>query len=179
MECHCRALPQDFENRDNPDQYAVHQDFFYICDGHLLDKGFCTPIIDEEAVKRAAQEAKEREIEQVKKEYEEKQKKKAEKKKKSKEKDEKKDKDQKVDDEGEDAKEEPTKTTKAKDDDGSTTKDKAGEAPRIFSLHKYCSLSLHTVQNFRALRPLITEASIKCGLTGSETLKWPKGTETA
>ena len=59
------------------------QDFFYICSGHLTDRGFCQPEADE--AKRVAdqkkQEELDREIEAVKKEYEEKQKLKREKRK--------------------------------------------------------------------------------------------------
>ncbi len=63
------------------------QDFFYICKGHLTDKSFCSPIVDPQAAERAAREAREREIELVKKEYEEKQRLKREEKEKSKKKD--------------------------------------------------------------------------------------------
>lgn len=62
----------------------LEQDFFYICKGHLTDKGFCSPIVDQAAIDRAAKEAQEREIERVKKEYEEKQRQKEETKKKKK-----------------------------------------------------------------------------------------------
>lgn len=49
------------------------QDFFYVCPIHLKDRGFCSPIIDEEEI--AAKKRKEemdKEIEKVKQEYEEK-----------------------------------------------------------------------------------------------------------
>ena len=45
------------------------KDFFYACRGHLKDRGFCSPVIDEAAKKK---EEMDREIELVKKEYEEK-----------------------------------------------------------------------------------------------------------
>ena len=58
------------------------QDFFYICAGHLTDRGFATPDKDELAAAEARKKQAEldAEIEKVKKEYAEKIKKKAEKK---------------------------------------------------------------------------------------------------
>jgi hypothetical protein len=70
------------------------QDFFYICSGHLVDRGFCQPDADEVAAIEAKKKKAEldAEIEKVKKEYEEKQKLKREKRKgKEKEKDKAKD----------------------------------------------------------------------------------------
>ena len=70
------------------------QDFFYVCAGHLKDKGFCTPIIDDAAVAAKKKKEMEAEIERVKLEFEEKQKKKKEREKeKSKDNDKDKDKD--------------------------------------------------------------------------------------
>ncbi|MCJ1392230.1 hypothetical protein MMC18_005097 [Xylographa bjoerkii] len=46
-----------------------NKDFFYACRGHLKDRGFCSPVIDEAAKKK---EELDREIELVKKDYEEK-----------------------------------------------------------------------------------------------------------
>lgn len=54
------------------------QDFFFVCPGHLKDKGFCTPIIDEAAIAAKKKAEMEAEVERVKKEFEEKQKKKKE-----------------------------------------------------------------------------------------------------
>lgn len=71
----------------------VKKDFFFICPGHLKDKGFCTPIIDEAAVVAKKKKEMEEEVERVKKEFEEKQKKKKEK-----EKEKEKDKDKKDED---------------------------------------------------------------------------------
>ena len=67
------------------------QDHFYACPGHLKDKGFCTPIIDEaEAAAKRKKEALDREVELIKQEYEEKMKKRKKgKEEKKKEKDEK------------------------------------------------------------------------------------------
>jgi hypothetical protein len=91
---------------------AVHQaqDFFYVCIGHLSDRGFCQPDADEakELTERKKKEEMDREIEKVKKEYEEKQRIKKEKRK-AKDKD--KDKETKSNEEEEDKKDE-----KAKDD---------------------------------------------------------------
>lgn len=55
------------------------QDFFYVCVGHLKDRGFCSPIIDEAAVAAKKKKEMEAEVERVKLEFEEKQKKKKEK----------------------------------------------------------------------------------------------------
>lgn len=49
------------------------QDYFYICQGHLKDRGFASPIVDEaDVAAKAKKEALDREIESIKKEYEEK-----------------------------------------------------------------------------------------------------------
>lgn len=91
-----------------------NKDFFYICPGHLVDKGFCQPDADEAAAVEAKKKKDEldAEIEKVKKEYDEKQKLKREKRKaKDKEKDKAKEKEAKSKDEEED-----TKDEKAKDD---------------------------------------------------------------
>ncbi|KAI9845372.1 MAG: hypothetical protein M1838_001772 [Thelocarpon superellum] len=130
------------------------RDFFYVCRGHLSDKGFCTPIIDEEAARIAAAEAREREIEKVKKEWEEKQRKKEEKKKK-KEKEKDKDKDKEDEDgEGKEGKEGKKKDNKddneLKDTDGSSkTPDKSEEPPRIFALN---NLPFSYFRNFYQMR---------------------------
>lgn len=55
----------------------VEQDHFYVCLGHLKDKGFCSPIIDPaEAAAKKKKEELDREIEVIRKEYEDKLKKK-------------------------------------------------------------------------------------------------------
>lgn len=76
------------------------QDHFYICQSHVRDRGFCSPIVDEaEVAARKKKEEMDREIEVIKKEYEEKRKIKA---KDSKAKKEDKDKDKEIDKQKED-----------------------------------------------------------------------------
>lgn len=107
------------------------QDFFYICAGHLSDRGFCLPDADEAAAVAARKKKEEldREIEQVKKEYDEKQKLKREKRK-EKQKEKGKDKDKEKDDETKKSEEEQDK------DDEKTKDDKVG-----FMLS--CYISMH------------------------------------
>ena len=58
------------------------QDHFYVCLGHLKDKGFASPVVDpEEAAAKKKKEEMDREIELIKEEYEEKLKKQKNKKK--------------------------------------------------------------------------------------------------
>ncbi|KAJ4155136.1 hypothetical protein LMH87_000395 [Akanthomyces muscarius] len=104
------------------------KDFFYVCAVHLKDRYFCTPKIDEEAVKAKREKELEAEKEKVKKEYEEKQRKKKEKEekdKKDKDKDDKK-KEEKKDDKDDDPE-------KKKDDEGDEEASKE-EEPRTFEL---------------------------------------------
>ncbi|KAL8826644.1 MAG: hypothetical protein Q9191_003676 [Dirinaria sp. TL-2023a] len=55
------------------------KDYFFICPGHVKDRNFATPIIDEaDATAKKKREELDREVELVKKEYEEKLKKKQE-----------------------------------------------------------------------------------------------------
>lgn len=95
------------------------KDHFYICPGHLKDRGFCSPIISEVEVaakKKKKEEDLEKEIEAVKKEYEEKvKKKKKDKKKKQKEEEE----------EGKSKKKESKGKESAKDDNDDDDNDKA------------------------------------------------------
>ncbi|KAI0874231.1 DUF1742-domain-containing protein [Hypoxylon argillaceum] len=113
------------------------QDFFYVCPAHLKDRGFCSPILDHEAI-AAAKKKKEmdEEVERLKKEYEEKQRKKKEKEA-EKEKEKEKEKDKK----------DGTSKNEPKDDKKeSTTDDKdklkeksqvdAEEEPRVFALQR-------------------------------------------
>ncbi|KAG5971585.1 hypothetical protein E4U58_007384 [Claviceps cyperi] len=58
---------------------ADKKDYFYVCPTHLKDTYFCTPKIDEAAIKAKKEKALAEEIEKVKKEYQEKQQKKKEK----------------------------------------------------------------------------------------------------
>lgn len=94
------------------------QDFFYICPGHLVDRGFCQPDADEAAAVEAKKKKDEldAEIEKVKKEYEEKQKLKREKRKgKEKEKDKASEKESQSKDEEEDKQDEKAKDDKVHD----------------------------------------------------------------
>lgn len=54
-----------------------NKDYFYVCPGHLKDRGFCTPVVDEaEAAAKKKKEEMDREIELIKQEYADKMKKK-------------------------------------------------------------------------------------------------------
>lgn len=91
------------------------QDFFYVCLGHLKDRSFCTPVIDEaEAEAKRKKEALDREIELIKLEYEDKMKRKKSKSKNENAKDENKGKEKAKDEEGKDDDDE--KAKKEKDD---------------------------------------------------------------
>lgn len=114
-----------------------NKDFFYVCPGHLQDRQFCTPIIDQAAVEAKKKAALEEEVARVKKEYEEKQRKKKEKeaaeKKSDKEKDKHTDKDSKANDEKTEA--EKTEAEKS----GKPTESKSPEPeeePREFELKR-------------------------------------------
>ncbi|ATY65998.1 hypothetical protein A9K55_001934 [Cordyceps militaris] len=106
-----------------------NKDFFFVCTVHLKDRYFCTPKIDEEAIKAKRERELEAEKERVKKEYEEKQRKKkekAEKDKKEKDKDDKK-KTDKTDDKNDEAEK------KEENDNGEAEAEKE-EDPRTFEL---------------------------------------------
>jgi len=106
------------------------KDWFYICPGHLADRGFATPVVDpvEEAAKKRKEEL-DREIELVKQEYEEKMKKKS--KGKDKDKDVQKKKEE-IAAREETEKEEKVKALEAKKDE----KPADDSGPRLFNLHK-------------------------------------------
>ncbi|KAH6674580.1 VPS4-associated protein 1 [Halenospora varia] len=107
-----------------------NKDFFFVCPGHLKDRGFCKPIIDEAAIAAKKKKEMEAEVERVKREFEEKQKKKKEKEKekeKAKEKDDKSKEKDKADDKDEKAKEEKKKPEEP---------DPVEEEPRVFALGK-------------------------------------------
>jgi len=108
-----------------------NKDFFYACPGHLKDRGFCSPIIDEAAVAAKKKKEMEAEVERLKQEFEEKQKKKQEKEK-EKEKSKGKDKNEK---EVEDEKSEEKKTSDEKKKPNEVTA-APDEEPRIFALKK-------------------------------------------
>ncbi|KAI1659075.1 DUF1742-domain-containing protein [Daldinia decipiens] len=105
-----------------------NKDFFYVCPGHLKDRGFCTPIIDHDAIAAKKKKEMEDEIERVKKEYEEKQRKKKEKE------SEKSKKENEEKDTKETKKDEPSPQVKDKPDE--KTPPKVEEEPRVFSLQK-------------------------------------------
>ncbi|KAF2127099.1 DUF1742-domain-containing protein [Dothidotthia symphoricarpi CBS 119687] len=113
-----------------------NKDFFYICPGHLTDRGFCQADADEAAAV-AAQKKKEeldREIEKVKKEYDEKQKLKREKRKeREKEKNKDKDKGKEADEDKEDEK---AKEDKIKELSKSKEQSQTDLSPRIYHLTK-------------------------------------------
>ncbi|KAL0262996.1 hypothetical protein SLS55_001971 [Diplodia seriata] len=135
-----------------------NKDFFYICPGHLKDRGFCEPDADEAAAlaEKKKKDEMDLEIKKIKEEYEEKQRRKKERRKEKeadKGKDKEKDKEDKKDEDNEDKKDE-----KERDDKVSLRghfaacvtanlhqiqaisnpdQTKADDGPRIFTLHKY------------------------------------------
>ncbi|RMZ69429.1 VPS4-associated 1 [Pyrenophora seminiperda CCB06] len=136
-------------------------DFFYICTGHLSDRGFCLPEADE--AKRVEEQKKkdelDREIEAVKKEYEEKQKIKREKRKgKDKEKDKEKEKEAKSKEDDEDKEDEKAKDEKIKELSKSKDQAQAELGPRIYQLNKWahqlacCITVLTSYRNFYQMR---------------------------
>ncbi|KAK7732947.1 hypothetical protein SLS57_000891 [Botryosphaeria dothidea] len=146
---------------DNKPYAESSKDFFYICPGHLKDRGFCEPDADEAAAvaEKKKKEDMDREIQKIKEEYEEKQRRKKEKRKqkeKDKGKDKEKDKEAKKDEDDEDKKDEKERDDKASSlasdcyireanalqikalsDKGETNPD---DGPRIFTLKKYVSI---------------------------------------
>ena len=103
------------------------QDYFYVCPGHLKDRGFATPIIGEaEAAAKKKKEAMDREIELIKQEHEEKMKKK------QKNKDKDKDKKSKDADKGK----ERAKDDKSKDDDDDDEKAKKEKDDKVSSVYQ-------------------------------------------
>lgn len=121
----------------NPMAYKLlltkSKDFFYVCMSHLKDRHFCTPQIDEEALKKKREQEMAEEKERVKKEYEEKQRKKKEKEEKDK-KDKDGDKGEKKDDEKDKDDEKKKSSDDEKDED---KKEEEEEAPRVFELKRY------------------------------------------
>ncbi|KIM93003.1 hypothetical protein OIDMADRAFT_138539 [Oidiodendron maius Zn] len=106
-----------------------NKDFFFVCPGHLKDRGFCSPVIDEAAVTAKKKKEMEAEVERVKQEFEEKQKKKKEKEK-EKEKGKDKDKSESKKDGDEDEKSEEKKKA------DSTVITSTEEEPRVFALKR-------------------------------------------
>ncbi|KAL7813621.1 DUF1742 domain-containing protein [Trichoderma aethiopicum] len=113
------------------------KDFFYICSAHLKDRYFCTPKIDEDAVKAKREKELAEEKERLVKEYQEKLRKKKEKEKeKEKEKDKEKDKKKEKDEEKDKSKEEKESKDEAESGakDGGDETPKPEDEPRIFEL---------------------------------------------
>ncbi|KAK4063778.1 hypothetical protein Trihar35433_8486 [Trichoderma harzianum] len=115
------------------------KDFFYICPLHLKDRYFCTPKIDEEAIKAKREKDLAEEKDKLMKEYQEKQRKKKEKEKeKEKEKDKDKDKDDSKDKDKEKDKDKDTEKKETKDeteaDKSGTETPKEDDEPRVFEL---------------------------------------------
>ncbi|KAI6092923.1 DUF1742-domain-containing protein [Hypoxylon rubiginosum] len=114
-----------------------NKDFFYVCPSHLKDRGFCSPIIDHEAVAAKKKKEMDEEVERLKKEYEEKQRKKQEK-------DSKKNEDSEKSKDKEDKDSKDTKDTEKKDESKPNGKDKVEdktspkpeEEPRVFALQR-------------------------------------------
>ncbi|OJD25393.1 hypothetical protein ACJ73_03240 [Blastomyces percursus] len=129
------------------------KDYFYICPIHLKDRGFCSPIVDEEVV--AAKKRKEemdKEIEKVKQEYEEKMKRKKQKSKDKKDGDDKKDK-KKDEADAEDEKAEKEKDEKIKSIRNGGSETRADDGPRIFSLHKnFYQMRIDRMRNMEIAR---------------------------
>ncbi|TID15610.1 DUF1742-domain-containing protein [Venturia nashicola] len=117
-----------------------NKDFFYICVGHLKDRGFCTPDADEATAfaERAKKAEMDKEIEEVKKEYAEKMRKKMEKRKEREKtgKNKSENKEGMKRDEEEDKKDEAEKEARIKALDKKKDEPKVDDGPRIFTLHK-------------------------------------------
>jgi hypothetical protein len=153
------------------------QDFFYVCIGHLSDRGFCQPDADEakELTERKKKEEMDREIEKVKKEYEEKQRLKKEKRK-AKDKD----KETKSNEEEEDKEDEKAKDDKIKELSKSSDAAAAEPTARIYHLSKYV-FYLHRLK----VRWSTTGSqhgiglSIRCVSINSATPKLQSGIESA
>ncbi|KAL9125306.1 MAG: hypothetical protein Q9217_005475 [Psora testacea] len=110
-----------------------NKDFFYLCLGHLKDRGFCSPLIDEaEAAAKKRKEEMEREIEIVKREYEVKPLKETkDEERKGKEKDDKKAKDQDEHERAEKEKNDKIQIIMNRNDSAATD-----DMPRIYALQK-------------------------------------------
>ncbi|KAI4132036.1 MAG: hypothetical protein LQ347_002713 [Umbilicaria vellea] len=127
--------------------HVVEQDYFYVCPGHLKDRGFCSPIIDEaEVAARRKKEEMDREIELIKEEYDErmKKKKKTAKDKKSKEKEDEKKTEEEEAKQAEQEKNDKIKSLTSKEGAPSPVDD----IPRIYALHKnFYQMRLDRIRN--------------------------------
>ncbi|KAI1360066.1 DUF1742-domain-containing protein [Xylaria arbuscula] len=119
------------------------QDFFYVCLVHLKDRGFCSPIIDNDAIAARKKKEMDEEVEKLKKEYEEKQRKKKEKeteKEKENEKEKEKDKENEKDKKNGNGKDIEMSGKKGDSTSDDKSKDKSPaqveEEPRVFALQR-------------------------------------------
>ncbi|KHN94371.1 uncharacterized protein MAM_07800 [Metarhizium album ARSEF 1941] len=118
------------------------KDFFYVCPSHLKDTYFCSPKIDEGALKARREREIAEETEKLKKEYEERQRKKKEKESKGKDKDKEKDKEKDKDkDEGKNADKREDSKEKADNESAKNSQDEPSstpnEEPRVFELKRF------------------------------------------
>ncbi|KAI9856017.1 MAG: hypothetical protein M1824_005714 [Vezdaea acicularis] len=122
-----------------------NKDFFYTCQGHLKDRGFCSPIVSDEEIAARKKEELDREVAKLKMEFDEKQKKKKEKEKQKKEKDRKDGEKDKKDDaskESEEAKDAEKASTDKADKESPELADGIKstsnvEEPRVYALQKF------------------------------------------
>ena len=138
----------------------IRQDHFYVCVGHLKDKGFASPIIDpEEVIAKKRKEEMDREIELIKKEYEEKMKRK-----KTKKNDKKEDENEKDKRDGKKEEDDDAKTEKEKDDKVSNERPFSNnEYMLIGNTHKRSKQSPTKMQQpLRRLQRMIRHVSTLC-----------------
>ncbi|KAI2632129.1 DUF1742-domain-containing protein [Hypoxylon sp. NC1633] len=115
-----------------------NKDFFYVCVSHLKDRGFCSPIIDHDAIAAKKKKEMDDELDRVKKEYEERLRKKGKDSKQSEDKEKEKEKEKPKENEEKDSKK-PEKDEPKPNDKDKTSDDKPPtpeEEPRVFALQR-------------------------------------------